>query len=187
MKREQTTHPLTLIPRSFWVIPGKFLAGPYPGGTDPVETEKKLTALIEAGIRHVLNLIEPNELEHYSGLFFPYMNQMAVIASEMKASVTFNQISIKDHAVPTRQEMVHILNQIDLCIKYDKPVYLHCLGGRGRTGTVVGCYLIRHGLATGKNVIDMIKELRRNVINWSSPSPETREQVEMLVNWETGL
>jgi hypothetical protein len=187
MKREQTTHPLTLIPRSFWVIPGKFLAGPYPGGTDPVETKKKLTALIEAGIRHVLNLIEPNELEHYSGLFFPYMDQMAVLASEMKASVTFNQISIKDHAVPTRQEMVHILNQIDLCIKYDKPVYLHCLGGRGRTGTVVGCYLIRHGLATGKNVIDKIKELRRNVINWYSPSPETREQVEMLVNWETGL
>jgi protein-tyrosine phosphatase len=112
---------------------------------------------------------------------------MADIASKMKVSITFDQISIKDHAVPTRHEMVHILNRIDLCIKYDKPVYLHCLGGRGRTGTVVGCYLIRHGLATGKNVTDKIKELRRNVINWYSPSPETQEQVEMVVNWENGL
>jgi protein-tyrosine phosphatase len=56
---------------------------------------------------------------------------MADIASKMKVSITFDQISIKDHAVPTRHEMVHILNLIDLCIKHDKPVYLHCLGGRG--------------------------------------------------------
>jgi protein-tyrosine phosphatase len=34
--------------------------------------------------------------------------------------------------------MVRILNQIDMCIKYDKPVYVHCWGGKGRTGTVIG-------------------------------------------------
>lgn len=184
---KQQTHPLIFIPRSFWVIPEKFLAGPYPGDTDPVEAKKKLTALIEMGIRYVLNLMEPNEFEHYSGRFYPYVDQMEAIAKEMKVSVTFDQISIKDHGAPSRQEMVRILNQIDLCIKHDKPVYLHCLGGRGRTGTVVGCYLIRHGLATGNNVIDKIKDLRRNVINWSSPSPETQVQAKLVVSWEKRL
>jgi len=32
-------------------------------------------------------------------------------------------------------------------------VYVHCWAGRGRTGTVVGCYLKRHGIAEDTNVI----------------------------------
>ena len=27
-----------------------------------------------------------------------------------------------------------------------EPVYVHCWGGIGRTGTVVGCWLVRHGM-----------------------------------------
>ena len=83
--------------------------------------------------------------------------------------------------------MVRILNQIDLCIKYDNPVYLHCWGGKGRTGTVVGCYLARHGLTEGNEVIEMIKELRKNAEDFSGPSPETKAQISMVLNWKKGL
>ena len=40
--------------RSYWVVPGKLLAGGYPGSEDPVEEERKLKGLIQAGIRHVI-------------------------------------------------------------------------------------------------------------------------------------
>ncbi|MBI5579944.1 MAG: hypothetical protein HY895_12375 [Deltaproteobacteria bacterium] len=50
-----------LLPRSYWVIPGKLLAGFYPGAKDPKEATTKLTALINVGIRHVINLMEPDE------------------------------------------------------------------------------------------------------------------------------
>jgi protein-tyrosine phosphatase len=77
--------------------------------------------------------------------------------------------------------MARILNQIELCIKYGKPAYVHCLGGIGRTGTVVGCYLVRHGLADGKNVLEIMRDLRKDYEDADRLSPETREQREMVV------
>ena len=49
-------------PRSFWVLPGKFLAGYYPGSRDPATAQEKLTKLLEYGVRQVVNLMEKTEL-----------------------------------------------------------------------------------------------------------------------------
>lgn len=49
------------FPHSYWVIPGQLLAGCYPGAKDLREATDKLTALINAGIRHVINLMKPDE------------------------------------------------------------------------------------------------------------------------------
>ena len=169
--------------RSYWVVAGKLLAGGYPGSEDPIERERNLKGLIEAGIRHVISLMEPQEYDRPDEPFPPYVDHMESIAENMKISVTFDQISIKDFSVPTERQMIRILNQIDMCIKYDKPVYVHCRGGKGRTGTVVGCYLARHGFAAGNDVIEKIKELRKNTEDFSDSSPETREQNNMVINW----
>jgi len=175
--------PPVPFPRSYWVIPGKLLAGYYPGSKDPKEAATKLTALINSGIRHVINLMEPDERDFTGHLFVPYADIMESIAAKMGVSVTFDQLPIKDLSVPTERHMTRILNQIDLCIKHGKPVYVHCLGGIGRTGTVVGCYLVRHGLATGKNVLEMIRNLRKDTEDSGRESPETSEQRGMVVGW----
>ena len=171
------------FPHSYWVIPGKLLAGFYPGAKDPKEAAAKLTALINAGIRHVINLMELDERDLAGHRFVPYEDVMESIASKMQISVTFDQLPIKDLSVPTERHMTRILNQIELCIKHSKPVYVHCLGGIGRTGTVVGCYLVRHGLATGKNVLDIIRDLRKDTEDSERESPETGEQRKMVVGW----
>jgi hypothetical protein len=54
------TTPPVPFSRSYWVIPDKLLAGYYPGSKDPKEATVKLTTLINAGIRHVINLMEPD-------------------------------------------------------------------------------------------------------------------------------
>jgi hypothetical protein len=61
------------------------------------------------------------------------------------------------------------------------------MGSKGRTGTVVGCYLARHGFAAGNDVIEKIKELRKNTEEFSDPSPETKEQINMAFNWGKDL
>jgi protein-tyrosine phosphatase len=130
------------------------------------------------------------ESEEYGGLndpYPPYVDHMETIAEAMNISVTFDQVSIKDFSVPTERQMIRILNQIDICFKYDKPVYVHCRGGKGRTGTVVGCYLVRHGFAAGNDVIERIREHRKNTADFSDPSPETKQQIKMVINWKKGL
>ena len=172
--------------RSYWVIPGKLMTGSYPGSKNNNEAKQKLKGLITSGIRHVISLMEPDEFDHSGDSFTPYIDQMEAIAESMKINVTFDLLSIKDLSIPSEREMVRMLNQIDICMEYDKPVYIHCWGGRGRTATVIGCYLARHGHASGNDIIDMISELRKNVEDWSMPSPETKQQVDMVVSWDEG-
>jgi protein-tyrosine phosphatase len=64
---------------------------------------------------------------------------------------------------------------------------VHCWGGKGRTGTVVGCYLTRHRIAAGSDLIKKIKELRKDTEDFSDPSPETREQNNMVITWKKDL
>jgi protein-tyrosine phosphatase len=80
--------------------------------------------------------------------------------------------------------MRNILDEIDTAISQNKSVYVHCWGGKGRTGTVVGCYLARHGYAQGQAVLDLIEKLRYNDPEVSRPSPETRQQREMVTTWQ---
>ena len=174
------------FPRSYWVIPGKLLAGCYPGSANREEARSKLKSMIDHGIRHVINLMEPNELNWSGKPFVSYEELMASIAESMGHTVTFERMSIKDTWIPSRIEMCQILDHIDQAIQEDKPLYIHCWGGRGRTGTVAGCYLARHGIASGNKALNLIKELRRNAEDWAKPSPETAQQCDMVVSWVEG-
>ena len=79
-----------------------------------------------------------------------------------------------------------ILDEIDRSIQKNHPVYVHCWGGRGRTGTVIGCYLARHGMAVGQEALARINFLRSALPDSTARSPETSEQCEMVILWAAG-
>ena len=52
--------------QAYWVEPGRLMAGCYPGSEKPDETDVKLKGLLDHGIRHIINLMEPGEIRHYN-------------------------------------------------------------------------------------------------------------------------
>lgn len=169
---------------TYWVSPGKLLAGVTPGSADPDASRRNLTALVSAGIRHIIDLTEEKETGRPDSRYPSYRDQLERLNLQQE-SVTRERMPIKDTWIPTRVDMCRILDRIDTNIAHGKPVYLHCIGGRGRTGTVVGCYLARHALADGEQILRMIEALRAHQPH-RLPSPETPQQVDLVLSWVAG-
>jgi len=169
--------------QAYWVVPDQLMAGCYPGSKKPAEADLKLKDLLDHGIRLIINLMEPAEINRTGMPFEPYKDRIIELAASAGCEVTIERHAIKDMGTPTRIEMVRILDRIDASIKQNQPVYVHCLGGIGRTGTVVGCYLARHGYASDQRLIQHIQMLKKNTITHHLMSPETNQQIELICSW----
>jgi len=61
--------------------------------------------------------------------------------------------------------------------------YVHCYAGIGRTGTIVGIWMVRNRRITGADAIQEIARLRRKVRYAMYESPEMPDQIDLLRNW----
>jgi hypothetical protein len=168
--------------RAYWVVPGKFMAGAYPGSKVADEALVKGKKLLDCGIRRVISLMEAHEVGHSGEAFVPYGEPLCGLAKDQSTVVSLARFPIRDMDVPTSKTMTSVLDEIDQSIAAGQPVYVHCWGGRGRTGTVVGCYLVRNGLE-GEEALRRITELRRELPDAHMPSPETEAQRQMVSRW----
>jgi hypothetical protein len=173
----------TPFDRTYWVNPGRLLAGAYPGSRDPEEAGLKLNGLLRCGILKVINLMEERERGHFGEPFVPYKEVLTSAAKKLGLEVSIPRWAIADAGIPAPWKMRNILDEIDVSVGRSRPVYVHCWGGRGRTGTVVGCYLVRHGLS-GKEALERIKMLRRHEPKAPLPSPENELQTNMVLSWK---
>ena len=90
---------------------------------------------------------------------------------------------IRDQDLPSAEVMNSILDEMERSIAPGRPVYVHCWGGRGRTGIVVGCYLVRQGL-TGEEGLKKMDQLRQSASNGHLPSPKTDAQRDFVRSWK---
>jgi Cyclin-dependent kinase inhibitor 3 (CDKN3) len=165
------------IPESYWVEPGRFLAGEYPAKFEEEMTRKRLDALIETGFDTFIDLTNVNEM-------VPYENILLEQAKAYNMEVVHYRFPIGDFGLPTPERMNDILDKIDERLQAGRRIYLHCWGGIGRTGTTVGCYLVRKGKTAGQ-ALEQLSAWWRGVpkSQFHHRSPETQEQVNFIHTW----
>ena len=170
MSRPPVSPPLPL-PNTYWVIPGRFLAGEYPGGENEVETRIRLALLNDAGINYFLDLTDNDELPPYRQL--------------LPTDTKYLRHSIRDMEVPDAVTQMQVIQtRIRAALMFHRSIYVHCRAGIGRTGTVVGCFLVEQGLE-GKPAVKRLNELwQQNARSESWPKvPQTFAQEMYIRRW----
>ena len=121
--------------------------------------------LAAAGVSLFLDLTQDGELEPYAHLVEP--------------PARHRRMPIRDFSVPTRERLVETLDEIDDELGAGGLVYVHCWAGCGRTGVVVGAWLVRHGV-TPNDALARIAEAR------GLGCPQTLEQRMLVLGWQPG-
>ncbi|MBI4760702.1 MAG: protein-tyrosine phosphatase family protein [Chloroflexota bacterium] len=165
------------IPESYWVEPGRLLAGEYPGQYNAEFTRQRLDALLQAGFDTFIDLTRPGET-------IPYDRVLLEEANLYDVKVERHNFPIGDFGLPTPDTMKAILDTLDAALQKGRKIYLHCWGGIGRTGTTVGCYLVRRGMS-GEEALRQVAEWWQTVpkSRIHQRSPETQEQAQFVRDW----
>ena len=170
------------IPNSYALPGAPLYAGEYPGAKTRDETVAKLTKFLDAGITAFVDLTGTAD-----GMT-PYVGAVRGLAAERGVSMDYMQHTIQDMDVCDEPTMCNILDTIDILLAKGDVVYVHCWGGVGRTGTVIGCWLVRHGWAP-EHALDEVgarfqtmspEKVRRHA---GTGSPQTTEQRAMVLSW----
>ena len=108
------------MPRNFsWVIENKI------GGISKIRSEKDILVLQTLDIGKIYYFLEKN--------YFDDIN---------KHNIKINYVHCLNTMAPKLEDMLNTLQNED----FDKPILFGCLGGFGRTGTALACYLCYFGL-----------------------------------------
>ena len=153
------------IEKCYWVVPGKLVAGEHPQNSDSIRK------IEDAGIVSFIDLTEEDKHAPYD---------------RWLETAEYQRFPIRDYDVPESNEhTIAILDLIDDNLRNNRPTYIHCYGGRGRTGTIIGCWLARQG-HRGEDALRKLRELwaHNPKSKRGLQTPETPEQEQYIVEWK---
>ncbi|NHI83853.1 MAG: hypothetical protein EAX81_06100 [Candidatus Thorarchaeota archaeon] len=121
----------------------EFKRGELFGSALPSSAED-LEELEEAGIDFVISLELISELPDFSELEIEHVT-----------------IPIPDFSSPSDENVIEFIRAVDRALKKRKTILVHCLGGCGRTGTMLALAEIYiYGERDGQTVINKVRSVR---------------------------
>jgi len=118
-------------------------------GTDLLE--KDLTFLVQQGVDTIVSLTEtPLDAETVTSFGFDILH-----------------MPVPDRQAPEPEQIDALMLYLDEKLSAGRTVVVHCLGGYGRTGTMLVCYLIHCG-APAKDALTEMRRLRPQSVETES-------------------
>jgi ADP-ribosyl-[dinitrogen reductase] hydrolase len=164
---------------AWWVERPAILAGEYPGSPEPVRASQKVHVLIDAGVRTFVDLTSPEDR------LAPYALHVEQAADDRRLDLRHLRFPIPDLGTTTDDEYERAIGAIDAATARGG-VYVHCWGGVGRTGTVVGC-LLAEGGADYQTVLGQLRAMRAGTRKAGRWCPETDEQHAVVARWAANV
>ncbi|MDQ3672009.1 MAG: protein-tyrosine phosphatase family protein [Actinomycetota bacterium] len=146
------------------IVRDRLIAGRHPCAWGPESAPEEVSRLLDKRVTLFVDLTQEGELEPYAHLIAP--------ARHLRTA-------IRDFSVPAADDLVATLDAIDAELDAGGRVYVHCWAGCGRTGVVVGCWLVRRGLEP-QAALAKIAETR------GIGCPQTLEQRLLVLGWAAG-
>ena len=134
-------------PEHYWLDPGRLMAGEW--------AEPHLDWLAGQGVAVLVNLTERS-----------YRDERFRI----------HDIPVVDGTAPDESQIRRFCAEVDRELAEDKAVYVHCLAGCGRTGTMMACYLVY------RERLDPLEAIRR-LRGIRTCSVETAAQADAVIDW----
>ena len=141
-------------PESFsWVVPDVLAAMGRPGNL-----RKAIEFLKDEGVDVLISLTE---------------TQLSPgIVTEF--DFEYHHIPVEDFAAPTGGQIDEFVSIVQAARKAGKKTVVHCLAGRGRSGTMVACYLVSLGRSS-REALAVARLLRPGSVESESQAVAVRE------------
>src|SRR5688572_27935699 len=161
----QVTNPYAVYK---FPLKNSFIAlSPLPG---KVDLEADLNTIVANNITNVVTLVSAEELNHYK--------VPSLLQRYEDLSLDVMHSPIPDYGLPEAEQMKAILTWIHKKIKAKENVLIHCVGGLGRSGTVMAVYAKAYLGKSGEEAIQYVRSVR------GEAAIETESQQDFVKNWK---
>lgn len=159
---------------SYWLIPGRILAGEHPGAAGATTLVARLSALREVGVSTFVDL---SSAADPVPAYLP-LDTLAFPGQRLSHPIA-------DFGVPAIEAMARIEADVERALTDGRALYLHCRAGIGRTGTIAACLMVSAGASADQSLAWLADMWQVVDKRFAEPhTPETEAQREFVRRWE---
>lgn len=142
-----------------WVVPGLLAATARPR-----DAHSALEYFREEGITAIVSLTE---------------RAFASAAYMDEFGFECHHIPIADFTAPSMEQIEEFVEVVRKAKEHGGKVVVHCLAGRGRTGTMLACYFVSDGMSPDR-ALSRVRALRPGSVETELQEDAVREYARML-------